>query len=127
MKTASSFGSTFTAGTGGSGSVDGVIISLLRSFLAVDLLGVMVSGITGVAGSSSGMSAARGIFLSDLGAVLLEAVDGVAGAFPSSVSTVDPLVLRLGRPLRPPVVVDTVEGVGGGGIDSRSPYSRWSS
>lgn len=111
-------------GTGGSGSVEGVI-SLLRSFLAVDFRGVMASAIVGVFGASFRSTSSEGRLRlpSDLAVTLLEAVEGVTGTFASSASAVDALVLIRERALRVPVAVETVEGVGGGGIESRVSFS----
>lgn len=127
MKTLSSFGSSLMAETGGSGFTDGVI-SLRLGFLAVDFRGVMVSVATGVANISScgSVSDVRYLLDCDLGIDFLELTDGVAVAFLSSVSAVDALTLALERPLLP-VAVDTVDGVGGGGIESLAGVPRWSS
>jgi hypothetical protein len=62
--------------------------------------------------------------VSDFGIFFFVAIDGVLGMFLSSISAVDALVLILDRPLLVPVAVETVDGVGGGGIDSLSTGSR---
>lgn len=112
------------AETGGSGFTDGVI-SLRLDFLVVDFRGVTVSVAIGVANISScgSVSDVRYLLDCDLGIDFLELADGVAVAFLSSVSAVDALTLALERPLLP-VAVDTVDGVGGGGIESLAGVPR---
>jgi hypothetical protein len=85
-----------------------------------------MSRATGVEGPSSykSFSEARACLVSDFGTFFFVTIDGVLGTFLSSVSAVEALVLSLDRPLLVPVAVETVDGVGGGGIDSLSTGSR---
>lgn len=125
MKTVSSLGSVLTDGVNASTSVEGKT-SLRRSFLAVDLRGEVPTATTGEATESSpvSVSEAWGCLPTERAVVFrLDAVVGVAGTWLSSVSTVEARALRRDAPRLVPAVDATVDGVGGGGIDSRSSLS----